>query len=62
MSMRLETEREGAEEYELLRVLAEKNKAAADEICTSMFRSFKEVEYDVNLFVEAKKKLLEALS
>jgi hypothetical protein len=62
MSMRLEAEREGAEEYELLRILAEKDKSAADEICTSMFRSFKDVEYDVNRFIDAKKRLLEALS
>ena len=62
MSIRLETEREGAEEYELLRVLAEKDKVAADEICESMFRSFKDVEDDVNRFIAAKKRLLEALS
>ncbi len=62
MSIRLEAERESAEEYEMLSQLAKTDKALADEICESVFRSFKDVEYDVNRFLAAKKRLLEALS
>lgn len=62
MSIRLEAERESAEEYELLRELAKTDKALADEICESVFHSFKDVEYDVAKFTAAKKRLLEALS
>lgn len=62
MSIRLEAERESAEEYELLTELAKSNKALADEICGTVFRSFKDVEYDVGRFTETKKRLLEALS
>lgn len=62
ISMRLEAQRESAEEYELLKKLAIKDKAKADEICLKVFRSFKDVEYDVNKFINVKKELLEALS
>lgn len=62
MSVRLEAERESAEEYELLRALAAKDKALADEICESVFRSFGDVEYDVAAFTAAKRRLLAALS
>lgn len=62
MSIRLEAERESAEEYELLRELAKTDKALADEICESVFHSFKDVEYDIAAFTAAKKRLLEALS
>ncbi|MBR3692229.1 MAG: DUF4091 domain-containing protein [Clostridia bacterium] len=62
MSIRLEAERESAEEYELLRELAKKDKALADEICESVFRSFSDVEYDVAAFTAAKRRLLAALS
>ncbi len=62
MSIRLEAEREGAEEYELLQLLARTDKAAADAICDSMFHTFRDVEYDVLKFTQARKMLLEALS
>ena len=62
MSIRLEAERESAEEYELLRELAKKDKALADEICESVFHSFVNVEYDVAAFTAAKRRLLAALS
>jgi len=62
ISMRLEAERESAEEYELLRTLAEKDKALADDICQTVFRSFKDVEYDVRVFDANRRRLLEALS
>lgn len=62
LSIRLEAERESAEEYELLRELAKTDKAKADELCGNVFRSFKDVEYDVAKFTANKKALLEALS
>ncbi|MGN1346316.1 MAG: DUF4091 domain-containing protein [Eubacteriales bacterium] len=62
MSIRLEAERESAEEYELLRELAKTDRALADDICSSVFRSFRDVEYDVARFTAAKRRLLEALS
>ncbi|MBQ4592890.1 MAG: DUF4091 domain-containing protein [Clostridia bacterium] len=62
MSIRLEAERESAEEYELLRELAKTDKAKADELCENVFQSFKDVEYDVAKFTANKKALLEALS
>ncbi|MBQ8187211.1 MAG: DUF4091 domain-containing protein [Clostridia bacterium] len=62
MSIRLEAERESAEEYELLCELAKCDKAKADEICGMVFRSFRDVEYDVAKFTEAKRMLLDALS
>ncbi len=60
--MRLEAERESAEEYEMLKSLAETDKEQADEICGSVFHSFKDVEYDVRVFLQAKRRLLTALS
>lgn len=62
MSIRLEAEREGAEEYELLCKLSKHNKQKADELCATVFHSFKDVEFDVKKFIETKKALLEALS
>ncbi|MBE6938116.1 MAG: DUF4091 domain-containing protein [Ruminococcaceae bacterium] len=62
MSARLEAERVGAEDYELLRLLAEKDKSLADGICDRVFRSFADVEYDVSVYTAAKRELLEALS
>ena len=62
MSIRLEAERESAEDYEMLKLLAETDREKADEICESVFHSFKDVEYDVEKFIEAKKALLKALS
>ena len=62
MAMRLEAQRESAEEYELLKLLAEKNKKLADEICNECFKSFKDVEYDPVKFKKTKAKLLESLA
>ena len=62
LSMRFEAQRESAEEYELLKLLAQKDKHLADSICQSVFRSFCDVEYDVGAFTAARKKLLRALS
>lgn len=62
MSIRLEAERESAEEYELLCALAEHDRVRADAICERVFHSFCDVEYDVDVFIENKRALLEALS
>ncbi len=62
LSMRLEAERESAEEYEMLRALAAKDKKRADAICETVFRSFRDVEYDVSKFEAARRSLLGALS
>ncbi len=62
LSIRLEAQRESAEEYELLKTLAKTDKPLADEICESVFRSFSDVEYDVSAFTAARRRLLTALS
>lgn len=62
MSMQLEAQRRSAEEYELLRMLAEHDKARADEICAKGFRSFRDVEYDPNRFEAIRRELLAACS
>lgn len=61
MSIRLEAQRESAEDYELLTMLAGKDKALADEICEVCFHSFKDVEYNFDLFKANRIRLLEAL-
>ena len=38
------------------------DKASADAICDAMFHTFRDVEYDVLKFIDARKALLEALS
>ncbi len=62
MSIRLEAQRESAEEYELLRKLAETNKPLADEICETVFRSFCDVEYNIAKFEANRRRLIEAVS
>lgn len=62
MSIRLEAERAGAEEYELLRLLAEHNKPLADELCNEVFHSFGSVEYNVAKFEDTAKRLYSAVS
>lgn len=62
MSIRLEAQRESAEEYELLKKLALSDKKLADDICGSVFESFKQVCYDPRSYIAAKRRLLEALS
>ena len=46
----------------MLRALAAKDKAKADAICAKVFRSFRDVEYDVAAFRAVRRELLEALS
>jgi hypothetical protein len=62
LSARGEAQRESAEECEMLKVLAKTDKQTADAICQKVFRSFCDVEYDVQKFRAARKQLLEALS
>lgn len=62
LSVRGEAQREGVEDYELLRELAKRDKSKADEICEKGFRSFRDVEYDTVKFRAIKRELLEALS
>ena len=62
MSLRLEAQRSGEEEYELLKLLSESDKKAADALCAECFTSFCDVEYDVSKYLAAKKKLIEAVS
>jgi hypothetical protein len=61
-SMRLEAMRAGAEDYELLRILAAKDKALADEITSSCLISFNEANEDPRHFTEAHRRLLQAVS
>lgn len=62
MSLRLEAQREGEEEYELLKLLSESDKASADAICAECFTSFNDVEYDAVKFEAARRKLIEKVS
>lgn len=46
MSIRLENQRESAEEYEMLQLIARKDKSAADSLCRRGLRKFSEAQYD----------------
>lgn len=59
MSMRLEAHRESAEDYEILKAIAKKDKGAADRICEKCFRKFNDVENDAALFGKARLEMLE---
>jgi hypothetical protein len=61
-SMRLEAMRAGIEDYELLRLLAGKNKIAADEIADCCLTSFNEANEDPTHFQRVHRQLLQALS
>ena len=61
MSVRLEAQRASAEEYEMLRALAAKDPALADEICLSVCREFNDVDYDPRHFRAARNRLIRAL-
>ena len=61
MSVRLEAQRASAEEYEMLRALAAKDTALADEICLSVCREFNDVDYDPRHFRAARNRLIRAL-
>lgn len=61
MSVRFENFRAGTEEFEMLKKLAETDKALADEICGTVFHSFTDVEYDPAVFRAVRNKLIRAL-
>ncbi|RJG25272.1 DUF4091 domain-containing protein [Paenibacillus thiaminolyticus] len=61
-SMRFEAMRAGAEDYELLRILASHDKELADEIAASCMISFNEVREDIVHFADAHRHLLQAVS
>lgn len=61
-SMRAENQRESAEEYELLRLLAKKDKKAADGLCSKLFRSFEDFDADVKKLRSVTREIMERLS
>ncbi len=61
-SMRLEAMRAGIEDYELLKLLANKDKALADEITSSCLISFNEANEDPVHFANTHLRLLQAVS
>lgn len=61
MSVRLENQRAGAEEYEMFRAVASYDKELADSICGTVFHSFKDVEYDPLVFRATRNKLIRAM-
>ncbi len=61
MSVRLENYRASFEEYEMLRAVSAKNKDLADNICDSVFHSFKDVEYDPIVFRAKRNELIRAM-
>lgn len=58
MSARLENTREGIEEYEMLRCIAEKDKEKADTLCEKVFKAFNNVEFDPCVFAGVREELL----
>ena len=61
MSVRLESQRESAEDYEILKAIAAKDKTAADNICEKCFRKFNDVENDALIFDKIHTEMLETL-
>ena len=62
MSMRLEAQRAGAEDYELFRKLAQADAAKAHALCAKGFTAFDRVQYDPAAFDAIREELLEAVS
>ena len=61
MSVRLENQRAGTEEYEMLKMLGAKNKKLADSICHSVFRAFNDVERNPATFRKVREELIRAM-
>ena len=61
-SIRFEALRDGVEDFELLRLLAEKDEEKAMEICSTMVRSITDCEKDPARFRRARSRLLAELS
>ncbi|GDZ14599.1 hypothetical protein MCC01954_10660 [Bifidobacteriaceae bacterium MCC01954] len=62
LSMRLEAERRGTEDLELLRLLRERNPYLHDRLITQVFRSNSDYTDDEALFDDIYRQLLEALA
>jgi hypothetical protein len=60
-SIRWECERDGIEDYELLKSLQAQDPAKAREICSSLIQGFDKYDIDVKRFRAARLKLLQAL-
>jgi hypothetical protein len=61
-SIRLETMRDGIMDYELLKMLSQKQPDKAKEICSQIVYSFDEYNTDIKVFREKRKMILELLS
>ena len=61
-SIRFEAMREGIEDYEMLKALAVRDPATAEQICTSAVSSFTEYVRDAAAFRSIEQRLLDALS
>ena len=61
MSVRLENQRAGTEEYEMLRAVAAADRTLADSLCARVFRSFRDVAYDALVFRETRNALVRAV-
>lgn len=60
MSMRLEAQRQGGEEYEMLRIIAESDPTRAAALCERAFHTFSSVEYDPAVFDETRRAIMRA--
>lgn len=60
MSMRLENQRESAEEYEMLRVIEKADKNSADSLCRRALTSFSSPNYSLSDFAKLRDDLLSA--
>ena len=58
-SARIEMMRAGIEDYELIKILSEKDKFAADKLVEKCIRSFTDYSLDIKYFEEVYKELLE---
>jgi len=61
-SLRYEALRDGIEDYELLRLVAGRDRAAADALCRAVVRSLTDYTLDPGEFNEARRRLLHAAS
>ena len=61
-SIRFEAMRDGIVDYELLKMLEEKNPVSAKELCGRLIKSFTSYEKDTVQFRQVRREILEALS
>jgi hypothetical protein len=61
-SIRLEAMRDGIMDYELLKMLSQKDPDKAKEICNQVIYSFDRYNTDIKVFMEKRKMILELLS